>query len=223
MPAQRLHADFSRRVVIHTEQQPWIASPQPGVQRRPLDRIGGELARATSIVRFAPDSSFPAHQHGLGEEYLVLEGVFSDDGGDYPQGTYVRDPPGSGHSPHSATGCVLLVKLRQMSATERQRVVIDTASAAWLAGEVTGHTLLPLYDAADGGERVTMERLAAGSALAVSECRGGEELLVLSGELVDEHGRYAALTWIRNPDGFRRGLRSPAGATYWAKRGHLRL
>jgi anti-sigma factor ChrR (cupin superfamily) len=222
MLEQRLHADFSRRVVIHTEQQPWIASPQPGVERRPLDRIGGEVARATSIVRFAPESAFPAHQHGLGEEFLVLEGVFSDERGDYPQGTYVRDPPGSQHSPRSASGCVLLVKLRQMSERERQRVVIDTATAAWQAGEVAGHTLLRLFCAADGGERVTLERLAAHSALPVRACPGGEELLVLSGELADEHGGYRAGTWIRNPQGYRRGLRSQAGASYWAKRGHLR-
>ncbi|HEY3730060.1 MAG TPA: cupin domain-containing protein [Steroidobacteraceae bacterium] len=222
MLEQRLHADFSRRVVIHTEQQPWIPSPQAGVQRRPLDRIGGEVARATSIVRFAPESAFPAHQHGLGEELLVLEGVFSDERGDYPRGTYVRDPPGSGHSPRTDLGCMLLVKLRQMAVNERQRVVIDTSSSAWQAGDVAGHTRLQLYAAEDGGERVTMERLGAHTALSAGDCPGGEELLVLSGELADEHGSYGAYTWIRNPDGYRRGLRSQAGATYWAKRGHLR-
>src|SRR5262245_19081476 len=113
-----VNADFSQRVVLATGELPWIASPQLGVERRPLDRVGGEVARATSLVRYAPDSIFPAHEHALGEEYLVLDGVFSDEHGDYPVGTYVRNPPGSRHSPRTAPGCIILVKLRQMSRTE---------------------------------------------------------------------------------------------------------
>ena len=45
---------------------------------------------------------------------------------------------------------------------------------------------------------------------------------MLSGDLRDEYGTYGAGTWIRNPAGFRRGLGSESGATYWVKRGHLR-
>ena len=60
----------------------WIASPAGGVDRKMLDRIGDEKARATSIVRYAADSAFPEHEHPLGEEFYVLEGVFSDEHGD---------------------------------------------------------------------------------------------------------------------------------------------
>src|SRR6266704_5630699 len=114
MSNELVNADFSRRVVIATDEMPWIPSPQAGVERRPLDRIGGEVARATSLVRYAPASAFAAHTHGLGEEFLVLDGVLSDEHGDYPTGTYVRNPPGSRHSPRTAPGCMILVKLRQM-------------------------------------------------------------------------------------------------------------
>ena len=69
----------------------WIASPAGGVDRKMLDRIGDEKARATSIVRYAADSAFPEHEHPLGEEFYVLEGVFSDEHGDYPAGTYVQE------------------------------------------------------------------------------------------------------------------------------------
>src|SRR3954470_9992491 len=51
-----LNADFSQRVVVHAARLPWVASPMPGVERRMLDRIGEEVARATSIVRYAPGS-----------------------------------------------------------------------------------------------------------------------------------------------------------------------
>ncbi|HEY9660942.1 MAG TPA: cupin domain-containing protein, partial [Allocoleopsis sp.] len=101
----KLHADLSQRAVVVSEDLPWIDSPMPGVQRRMLERDGEEVARATSIVRYAPGSAFSPHTHGGGEEFLVLEGVFSDEQGDYPPGTYVRNPVGSTHTPSSREGC----------------------------------------------------------------------------------------------------------------------
>jgi anti-sigma factor ChrR (cupin superfamily) len=87
-----LNADFTKRAVVHGAMMPWQASPIPGVERRMLDRVGDEVARATTIVRYAPNSQFSPHTHGGGEEFLVLEGVFQDEHGDYPVGTYVRNP-----------------------------------------------------------------------------------------------------------------------------------
>ena len=216
-----INADFSQRIVIRTDELPWIASPQAGVERRLLDRIGGEVARATSLVRYAPASIFPAHEHALGEEFLVIDGIFSDEHGDYPAGTYVRNPPGSRHSPRTEPGCIIFVKLRQMPPTERKRVVIDTTKSRWEEGDVEGHARLGLYSAGPRGETVTMERLGAGVDLPEMHCAGGEEIFVLSGDLADDDGGYRSGTWIRNPAGYRRRLGSRGGATYWAKRGHL--
>ena len=217
----RVNADFSARVVIATNEMPWVPSPQQGVDRRMLDRIGDEVARATSLVRYAPASVFEPHIHALGEEFLVLDGIFSDEHGDYPAATYVRNPPGSHHSPRTGPGCIILVKLRQMEPTERERIVIDTAKAAWEPGDVEGHARLDLYTNRENGEHVTIERLGAGASLPTTDCRGGEEIFVLSGSLADEHGEYPSGTWIRNPADYRRSLHSASGATYWAKRGHL--
>jgi anti-sigma factor ChrR (cupin superfamily) len=220
MSNELVNADFTQRIVIETDTLPWVPSPQAGIERRLLDRIGGEVARATSLVRYAGRSAFPAHEHGLGEEFLVLDGVFSDEHGDYPKGTYVRNPPGSRHTPRTEPGCTILVKLRQMQTTEAARVVIDTSAAHWEAGG-DGLSRLPLHAAADTGERVTLERLAPGAHIDEADCPGGEEIFLLSGTLRDEYGNYGAGTWIRNPAGFRRSLSSPDGATYWVKRGHL--
>jgi anti-sigma factor ChrR (cupin superfamily) len=222
MAADLINADFSQRVVIATNELPWIPSPQAGVERRMLDRIGAEVARATSLVRYAAHSAFPAHSHGLGEEFLVLEGVFSDERGDYPAGTYVRNPPASHHSPRTELCCTIFVKLRQMAGSDRQCVMVDTSTATWEPGDAAGHTRLLLY-ASDGnpGEWVTMERLLERAALPAAECRGGEEIFVVSGDLVDESASYGEGSWIRNPPGYRRSLRSVRGATFWSKRGHL--
>ena len=222
MPTELVNADFAQRAVIATNELRWVPSPQAGVERRMLDRVGGEVARATSIVRYAPASVFAEHDHALGEEFLVLEGVFADEHGNYPTGTYVRNPPGSHHSPRTDSGCTIFVKLRQMTPTENRRIVVDTTKLEWIPGEVDGHWLRDLHSSGQEGERVTMERLDAVVALPEIECRGGEEVLLLSGDLCDATGTYGPCTWIRNPAGYRRVLRSKGGAVYWAKRGHLR-
>jgi anti-sigma factor ChrR (cupin superfamily) len=221
MALDRINADFAQRIVIATDEMPWIPSPQAGVERRMLDRIGDEVARATSLVRYAATSSFPAHEHTLGEEYLVLSGVFSDEHGDYPTGTYVRNPPLSRHTPHTEPGCVIFVKLRQMRPDESNRLVIDTSTSVGKPGEQPGLTRLPLYDV-DGGESVAIEQLAPGTELPEVDCPAGEEILILEGSLRDKHGSYGRGTWIRNPPGFRRARGSANGTTYWVKRGHLR-
>jgi len=133
-----IRIDWADRCTVAVHDLPWVSSPASGVERKLLERDGGELARATSVVRYAPGSSFDTHVHGLGEEILVLEGIFSDEFGDYGPGTYLRNPPGSSHAPFSRTGCTLFVKLRYFDLRDDQRVVIDTQTAAWRRGLVPG-------------------------------------------------------------------------------------
>src|SRR6516164_1084854 len=162
--AMELNADFSRRVVVHAARLSWVPSPMAGVERRMLDRIGDEVARATSIVRYVPDSHFSAHTHGGGEEFLVLEGMFQDEHGDFPAGSYVRNPPTSHHTPGSAPGCVLFVKLWQFDPGDRKAVRLDTDRMAFRpASGRPGVEVMPLF--ADGREEVRLERWAAGAAV----------------------------------------------------------
>ena len=125
-----INADFARSVTVRPGEVDWVPSPLPGVDRRMLDRIGGEVARATSIVRYAAGSSFAPHTHDLGEEFLVLDGVFSDASGDFGPGSYVRNPPGSSHAPWSEDGCTIFVKLRQFAEDDLETVQVDTAAGA---------------------------------------------------------------------------------------------
>lgn len=151
-----LNADFSQRVVVHAPQLAWQASPMPGVDRRMLDRIGDEVARATSIVRYAPQSNFSAHTHTGGEEYIVLEGVFQDEHGDFPVGSYVRNPPTSSHTPSSEPGCTIFVKLWQFDPDDRRQMVVDLNAGAFLPSEIQpGVSVLPLF--ADARENVRCE------------------------------------------------------------------
>ena len=94
-----INADFTQTATADTKAMDWVPSSLAGVERKMLDRIGDEVARATSIVRYAPGNSFSPHSHAMGEEFLVLEGVFEDEHGKYPAGTYVRNPWGTAHTP----------------------------------------------------------------------------------------------------------------------------
>ncbi|MDG4646832.1 cupin domain-containing protein [Roseibacterium sp. SDUM158017] len=216
----RLNADFSRRVVIRPEDREWVTSPAAGVERMMLDRIGEEVARATSLVRFAPMSAFDAHTHGGGEEYLVLEGVFSDEAGDYPAGTYVRNPIGTSHRPHiGPEGATILVKLHQFDPEDTEQKVVDTGAARFADADEEGVAILPLHSVP--GEDVTLQRWNAGARLAAHAHSGGQEVFVLEGSFSDEHGTYPAGTWIRNPDGFRHAPATDEGCLLYVKTGHL--
>ena len=215
-----INADLSARAVVETGALPWVPSPLPGVERKMLERDGGEVARATSVVRYAAGSAFDAHEHGGGEEFLVLDGVFSDEHGDYPAGTYVRNPPGSRHRPFSREGCTLFVKLRQIAPDDRAHVVIDTNRSAWQPYPgAEGLDMMMLHT--HGRERVYLARWAAGAGYPMHRHAGGEEVYVLSGELGDNLGTYPAGSWIRSPVGSQHAPFSKAGAVIYVKSGHL--
>ena len=215
----KLHADYSQRVVLHTADLPWVESPMAGVHRRLLERDGDEVARATSVVRYAPGSAFSPHTHGGGEEFLVLEGVFTDEQGDYPAGTYVRNPVGSTHTPSSREGCTILVKLWQMDPDDQTRVVVDTTQAPWRPGLVAGLEVMPLHSF--GTEAVALVKWAPGTVFQPHQHWGGEEIFVLAGTFEDEFGAYPAGTWLRNPSRSRHRPFSREGCTIYVKTGHL--
>lgn len=191
-----INMDFSQRVVVHSAKVDWQQSPAAGVERKPLEREEAERGRASSIVRYAPGASFSTHQHPLGEEIFVLEGVFSDESGDYPAGTYIRNPPGSEHAPFSREGCTLFVKLHQFSLQDNATVRMNTKATAWLPGQ-GGLQVMPLHSFET--EHCALVKWPAGEVFKPHRHFGGEEILVLSGEFIDEHGRYPAGTWLRSP------------------------
>lgn len=216
-----LRADFSRREVIRPGEYHWVNSPMPGVERMMLDRIGGEVARATSLVRYEPDSEFSPHRHDGGEEFLVLEGVFADEFGHYPTGSYVRNPIGTHHRPRiGSAGATIFVKLHQFASDDRSRKVIDTHQQPWLPGRIDGLSVLPLHT--HGSENVALVRWAPNTQFNRHRHWGGEEILVLEGTFHDEYGSYPAGSWLRSPHlSEHTPFTKSDGALIWVKTGHL--
>jgi quercetin dioxygenase-like cupin family protein len=216
-----LRDDFTAVEHVPFEATEWTPSPEPTVERKMLERDGGEVARATSIVRYAPNSSFAAHTHDLGEEFIVLDGVFSDDHGDYPAGTYVRNPPGSRHRPFSVGGCTIFVKLRQFVAHDTRRCVLPLDSLTRREPAAPGAaTWASLH--AFGTERVSLIRLAGGASMTLSagEPGGGAEIFVLAGVMHVGAACCARWTWLRAPRITGR-LHATGDCVFWLKEGHL--
>ncbi|MCY1270342.1 anti-sigma factor, putative, ChrR family [compost metagenome] len=199
----KLNDDFTARTLVHAARLDWQPSPSPGVERRMIFRIGEEKARATSIVRYAPGSRFSQHMHPGGEEFLVLDGVFEDEHGAYPAGSYVRNPPGSHHSPASGPGCSIFVRLWQFREDDREQVVVPPGSSG------------VLFE--NPHEQVRIEEWTAGEVRQLDNPRG-LELLVLAGGFSDGRDRLEALSWLRLPAGMPlRAQAGPDGARVWLK------
>ena len=150
----------------------------------------------------------------------VLEGVFSDEYGDYPTGSYVRNPPTSHHTPGSAPGCTLFVKLCQFDPADRLRVCLDTGNLPFLVTpDRPGIELIQLFR--NDSEDVRLERWPPGAEVTLS-VRGGIEILVLDGGFKEGGEQFEAQSWLRLPEAAtlcaKAGTR---GTTLWAKSGHL--
>jgi anti-sigma factor ChrR (cupin superfamily) len=199
----------------------WQPSPSGTVWRKRLHRVGeAETGQVTSVVRYEPAASFPAHDHPEGEEFLVLEGVFSDEHGDWPAGTYVLHPEGFRHAPFSREGCTIFVKLRQYGGAGREHVIVDTTMGTWAPHDaVEGVEQQTLYQVPRFSDVTRLERWAAGAHAPELHRAGGVEIFVIEGALEDDRGRYEVGTWLRLPDGARHAPRSGEGCLLYVKTG----
>ena len=215
-----LRGDMARREVVATRDLDWTPSPSGTVWRRRLHRVGpAEAGQVTSIVRYEPEASFPAHDHPEGEEILVLEGVFSDEHGDWPAGTYLLNPEGFRHAPFSREGCTLFVKLRQAPGEARRHVALQTEGLQWQPGKRPGVETKALHAQSEFADETRLERWAASAALDEIQYPGGAELFVLDGAFRDDDGAYESGTWLRLPPGSAHRPATDEGCTVYVKTG----
>ena len=217
-----INGDLGARAVMDTGSMEWTASPSGTVWRKRVHLVGApESGQVTSIVRYQPDATFPVHDHPEGEEILVLDGVFSDEHGDWPAGTYLLNPEGFRHAPFSRQGCLLFVKLRQFPGRDREHHVIDTNECEWQATHRSGVSRKPLYSQPGYVDTTYLERWAAGAVGDKAHYEHGVEFFVIDGEFEDEDGTYPAGAWLRIPPGIEHTPRTTQGCELYVKEGGI--
>jgi anti-sigma factor ChrR (cupin superfamily) len=215
-----INGDLGVRVAVDTARMDWSPSPSGTVWRKRVHLVGPvESGQVTSVVRYEPHSTFHGHDHPDGEEILVLDGVFSDEHGDWPAGTYLLNPEGFRHAPFSREGCVLFVKLRQFPGRTRAHVVTRTDGVAWAATARAGVSVRPLYSQPGFSDSMRLERWARGAALGRVRYSNGVELFVLEGSFADEAGTFVQGAWLRLPRGAAHAPSSADGCVLYIKEG----
>ncbi len=213
-----INADLQMAAACDTGKMDWLDTPRADVWRKPLERIGGEMAaRATTLVRYGPGASFHGHDHPQGEEILVLGGVFSDEHGDYPAGTWLANPPGFAHAPFSRDGCEILVKLCQYGGEGRQRIVTDTLPWQRCCRQGT----CTLFDDPAFPEKTMLRAVTEEAVPPAYHDHDGVELYILDGVLRVDGRRYGPGCWLRRPPGSALTVRAEGICRYYEKRNHL--
>jgi len=213
-----LNMDFTKTVCLRPEDQEWVTSPADGVARVHRERVSEVPGHVTSCVKFEPDSYFPTHTHPNGEEIYVLDGVFSDENGDYPAGTYIRNPPASFHKPFTKEGCKLFVKLEQFKGDDIEHVVIRPEDQQWSQGFGNLKVLsLHMFHT----ESTALVAWPKNEVFQSHSHMGGEEIIVISGKVIDEHGEYPTDTWLRSPHLSKHFPRVEEKTLIYVKVGHL--
>mmetsp|Transcript_135455 Transcript_135455/g.377275 ORF Transcript_135455/g.377275 Transcript_135455/m.377275 type:complete len:305 (-) Transcript_135455:80-994(-) len=222
-----LNANKSETCLVNTDTQEWIETPAKGVYRKLIERLGGEVARATTVVRFDAGKSFPSHTHGGGEEFIVLEGAWHDEWATQPKYTYVRNYIGSTHQPTIGdSGCTIMVKLRQMAhehkEPEHTQWDISVHNANWKRRSSSqGCKTLTVFTSPL--EEVHFEHWEPGAAGILEVPPKGMESFVVEGSFTDELGEHRAWSWTREAvAGVRRRLvAGPKGCLLYVKSKHL--
>ncbi|TDO96459.1 cupin domain-containing protein [Marinomonas balearica] len=211
-----LNMNFAESVFIDTAKLDWKCSPMAGVERKPLARESAERGHATSIVRYAPKSFFRPHPHPLGEEILVLSGVFSDEMGEFPAGTYFRNPPGTSHAPHSDPGCVLLVKLHQFKESDLNQMQVSVKAIKdpkWKGVQC-------LYEFES--ESVCVCSLEAGDRYSpFADDFDVAEIFIIDGHCEYDNVPLTKHSWLRTPCFDHRTFRTTTSVIFWIKQGHF--
>lgn len=215
-----INGDLDRRVAVDTASMDWIPSPSRTVWRKRVHLVGPpESGQVTSVVRYERGATFHAHSHPDGEEIFVLEGVFSDEHGDWPAGTYLLNPEGFRHAPFSRDGCVLFVKLRQFPGRTRHHVAVQTDALAWQPGARAGIAVRQLYAQAGFTDTMRLERWAPRAELGSIEYPRGAELFVLEGSFRDAEGEFSRGAWLRLPPGAQHAPTTVEGCVLYIKEG----
>lgn len=187
---------MSKNLRIDTGDLPWSPESAVGVERKLLAAADAQDRFMTSVVRLAAGAALPATRDGWGRELIVLEGELLVGAERLRTDAFLRQPVDRIAPASTGPGCSLFVKEGPLDDGDREAAQIQSGEVAWLPGH-GNLTVKPLHSF--GTESSALVHWPAGERFLPHQHWGGEEIFVLSGTFMDEHGEYPAGTWLRSP------------------------
>jgi anti-sigma factor ChrR (cupin superfamily) len=147
--------------------------------------------------------------------------VFQDEHGDYPEGTYLRNPAGSKHMPFSRLGCTIFVKLGRFMKDDTAQKNLQTSQQKWLP-QKTNPGIKEMLLHSHQGEKTLFIKVSPNTEFEWCHKGKGEEILIINGELHEGQHIYPKGTWLRFGEGGLRKRYTKSNETIlFMKTGHL--
>lgn len=182
-----MNSDYEKKVFIDTNDLSWENQEQRGVYKKILSCKESE---ETSLIKFEPDTTLNSKGKINSVEIFVLEGVYTNQFGDFEKGTYMYLPQEDEGKVQSKTGCVIFRKTNHFD--DAQDIIVDTTSTQWQPGQ-GNLQVMPL------GSQGALVKWPKDERFVPHRHWGGEEIFVLDGIFMDEHGKYPKGSWVRSP------------------------
>ena len=182
-----MNDNYETRVLINTNDLEWENTQNKGIYKKLLSKKEDE---ETSILKIEENSKLNNNSKINSVEIFVLEGVYKNEFGEFKSGTYLNLPNENEAFVSSNTGCVIFRKENCDKGVEN--IIIDTNSTPWLKGQ-GNLEVMPLYT------QTALVKWPQNERFIPHKHWGGEEIFVLKGRFMDEHGIYPKGSWIRSP------------------------
>ena len=204
-----MNSDYEKKVSIESDELDWKEYTPSNSYIKLFSKKDDE---ETSIIKIEKNSYLSKKDLVNSVEIFVLDGVYTNEFGSFEKGTYLKLPKENEKYINSENGCIVFRKINYSHNDEK--IVIDTNKSEWLQGH-GNLSVIPL------AEQTALVKWPNGEVFMPHKHWGGEEILVLSGTFIDEHGSYPKGTWIRSPHLSEHYPRVEEETVIFVKTGHL--
>lgn len=182
-----MNDNYDKRALILTNELMWEKTPINGILKKLLSKKENE---ETSLIKIDKNSKLSDESKTNSIEIFVLEGTYINEFGEFNSGTYLRLPKEDESFVKSIDGCTIFRKINYFN--DDETIIIDTNSSSWHNG-YGNLKVLPLH------VQTALVKWPVNERFTSHKHWGGEEIFVLSGTFMDEHGTYPQGSWIRSP------------------------
>lgn len=204
-----MNSNYEKRVSLDTRTLQWEKSEHKNVYKKVFSL---NLEEETALVKIGEQGILNEKPKINSVEIFILEGTYINEFGEFTKGTYLRLPKEDESLVKTISGCTIFRKKNYFN--DENKVIIDTQSSQWLPGQ-GNLEVMPLY------EQTALVKWPKNERFIPHKHWGGEEVFVLKGIFMDEHGKYSSGHWLRSPHLSEHFPYVEDETIIWVKTGHL--